>query len=63
MKNGQSYTFKYEMLHGKRFYFVWRADLLPFNQRQNTLICRGGKNQIIAELERIANAPQLPKFV
>lgn len=51
------------MLHGQRFYFVWRADLLPFNQRQNTLICRGGKNQILAELERIANAPQLPKFV
>jgi hypothetical protein len=63
MKNGQSYTFKYEMLHGQRFYFVWRADSLPFNQRQNTLICRGDKKEVLAKLERIANAPELPSFV
>ena len=63
LKHGAFYSFKFEMLHGKRFYFVWRADLLPFNQRQNTLICRGNKEQILAKLECIANAPQLPSFV
>lgn len=62
-KTGQFWQAKYEILHGERFYFVWRADQLPFGQFQNTLICRGNKSQVLAKLQQLANAPQLPNFV
>lgn len=42
---------KYEILHGKRFYFIWRADSLPFDQQQWTLVCRGDKETVLRKLE------------
>jgi len=63
VNNKTVFECKYEILHGKRFYFVWRADLMPFNNYHRTLVCRGNKEQILAKLQRLANAPKLPDFV
>jgi fibrillarin-like rRNA methylase len=63
VNNKTIFDCKFEMLHGKRFYFVWRADLMPFNNYHRTLVCRGNKEQILAKLERLANAPKLPDFL
>jgi hypothetical protein len=54
---------KYELLHGKRFYFVWHTVELPYNQRQFCLYCRGDKSTVIRKLENLANGPHLPHFV
>jgi hypothetical protein len=62
-KTGKHWEARYEMLHGERFYFVWRAIELPFHQRQLSLVCRGNKKEVLAKLEKIANAPILPSFV
>jgi hypothetical protein len=56
------WSFKYEMLHGRRFYFVWHTYNLPFNQRQNVLFCRGDKTTVLNKLETLANGPKLPSF-
>lgn len=62
-KTGKHWEAKYYMYDGERFYFVWHAIELPFNQRQNSLVCRGNKKQVLAKLEKIANSPVLPNFV
>jgi hypothetical protein len=54
---------KYELLHGKRFYFVWHTVELPYNQHQRCLYCRGDKFTVIRKLENLANGPHLPHFV
>lgn len=54
---------KYELLHGKRFYFVWHSEILPFDQRQLFLYCRGDKNAVLKKLENLANGPHLPAFI
>ena len=53
-------TFKYEILHGKRFYFVWQAYAMPFNQIGWQLICRGDKEQVLNRMQKMANQPELP---
>lgn len=51
---GKYYSFKYELLHGKRFYFVHVEQELPFNIRQFSLVCRGDKQTVISKLQIIA---------
>ncbi len=46
---------KYEILHGKRFYFVWREIELPFNQKQLELYCRGHKETVLTKMQATAN--------
>lgn len=53
---------KYEILHGKRFYFVWHEIELPFNQKQFAIYCRGDKNTVLAKMQTLANGPHLPSF-
>ena len=60
LKTKTTWEAKFEILHGKRFYFIWRADLMPFNNYHRTLICRGDKEQILQKLSRVANSPILP---
>ena len=60
LKTKNTWYAKFEILHGKRFYFIWRADLMPFNHYHRTLICRGDKEQILQKLAKIANSPILP---
>ena len=60
LKNQTRWEAKFEILHGKRFYFVWTWHELPFNTFQRTLICRGDKEQILQKLTRLANTPILP---
>ena len=60
LKTQTRWEAKFEILHGKRFYFVWRADLMPFNNYHRTLICRGDKEQVLQKLARVANSPILP---
>ena len=60
LKNQTRWEAKFEILHGKRFYFVWMWHELPFNTFQRTLICRGDKEQILQKLTRLANTPILP---
>jgi len=62
-KTQKRWDSKFEIVNGKRFYFVWRADFLPLNQCHWGLVCRGNKEQILAKLERLANSPELPSFV
>jgi hypothetical protein len=62
-KTQKRWDSKFEIVNGKRFYFVWRADFLPLNQCHWGLVCRGDKEQILAKLERFANSPVLPSFV
>ena len=60
LKTKTTWEAKFEILHGKRFYFIWRADLMPFHTFHRTLICRGDKEQILQKLAKIANSPILP---
>ena len=60
LKTQTRWEAKYEILHGKRFYFVYRCDAMPFNTFHRTLICRGDKEQILQKLARVANSPILP---
>ena len=60
LKTKKTWYAKFEILHGKRFYFIWRADLMPFNHYHRTLICRGDKEQILQKLAKFANSPILP---
>jgi hypothetical protein len=60
LKTKKTWEAKFEILHGKRFYFVWRHDLMPFDTFHRTLICRGDKEQILQKLARVANSPILP---
>jgi hypothetical protein len=60
LKTKTTWEAKFEILHGKRFYFVWRHDSMPFNTLHRTLICRGDKEQILQKLARVANSPILP---
>lgn len=62
-KTQKRWSFKFEMLHGKRFYFVWHSVDLPHDQWHWSLVCRGDKEAILAKLERLANSPVLPSFV
>jgi hypothetical protein len=62
VKTQTTWEAKFEMLHGKRFYFIWRHDSMPFNILHRTLICRGDKEQILQKLARVANSPILPQL-
>ena len=60
LKTQTRWEAKFEILHGKRFYFVYRCDAMPFNTFHRTLICRGDKEQVLQKLAKIANSPILP---
>ena len=60
LKTQTRWEAKFEILHGKRFYFVYRCDVMPFNTFHRTLICRGDKEGILQKLARVANSPILP---
>jgi hypothetical protein len=60
VKTGNFWTFRYEMLHGKRFYFVWQTKELPFRNYHPSLVCRGDKDKVLARLVALASAPELP---
>jgi hypothetical protein len=60
LKTKKTWEAKFEILHGKRFYFVYRCDAMPFHTLHRTLICRGDKEQILQKLARVANSPILP---
>ena len=62
LKTQKTWEAKYEILHGKRFYFVYRCDVMPFHTIHRTLICRGEKDQILQKLARVANSPILPEL-
>ena len=60
LKTQTRWEAKFEILHGKRFYFVYRCDVMPFHTIHRTLICRGDKEQILQKLARVAHSPILP---
>jgi hypothetical protein len=62
LKTNKRWEAKFEILHGKRFYFVYRCDSMPFHTVHRTLICRGNKEQILQKLARVANSPILPQL-
>jgi hypothetical protein len=52
---GKAWSFKYELLHGKRFYFVYTTATLPFGQWHWSLVCRGNKDIVSAKILSILN--------
>lgn len=62
LKTKKTWEAKYEILHGQRFYFIYRCDPMPFHTLHRTLICRGDKEQILQKLARVANSPILPQL-
>ena len=52
---GKAWSFKYELLHGKRFYFIYTTFTLPYGQWHWNLVCRGDKETVSQKILAILN--------